>query len=189
MARFGLPLAIALLLAASILHAEMPDDITVSIRRDGDTFAVTVELAVDAPPEDVFAVLTDYGNMARFVSNVAESRIVRRDGDTVVVEQKSRLVFGPLHFDFVNLRVVEPVPFNEIRAWVTEGDMQGSSFVTKLTKRETGTWIENRGSFVVGRWIPPIIGSAVLKSETRKQFQEYRKEILRRRGIASPLRK
>ena len=178
-------LLIAIALVATTAHAEMQDDIAVKIKRDGETFAVTVELTVDATPEQVFAVLTDYDHMAKFVSNVVESRIVRRDGGKIVIEQKSRLVFGPLHFDFTNTRVVEPVPFGEIRSWVTEGDMQGSSFTTRLIPRGTRTLIDNRGSFYADRWIPPMIGNMVLESETRKQFQEFRAEILRRKGVAA----
>ena len=162
----------------------MPDarDIAVTIDRKGDTFAVTVGLVLDATAEDVFAVLTDYDHMARFVSNVLESRIVRRDGDRLEVEQKSRLALGPIHFDFVNVREVETVPFSEIRSRVTAGDMQGSFFTTKIASRGAQTWIDNRGSFVSNRWIPPIIGTALLEAETRKQFQEFRTEILRRKS-------
>ena len=190
MSRFAaLLIATALFPVPTIAISEMQDDLAVNIRRDGDKLAVTVELSVDAAPQEVFAVLTDYDHMAKFVSNVVESRIARRDGEKLVVEQKSRLTLGALQFGFVNLRIVEPIPFSEIRSRVTEGDMQGSSFTTKLAVRGTGTWIDNRGSFVVDRWIPPIIGTVVLEGETRKQFQEFSAEILRRKGVAAPPRK
>jgi uncharacterized protein YndB with AHSA1/START domain len=176
-------LLIAIGLVPTTTYAEMQDDIAVAIRRDGETFAVTVQLTVDATPEQVFAVLTDYDHMAKFVSNVMASRVVRRDDERIVVEQKSRLALGPLHFDFTNIRVVAPVPFSEIRSRVTQGDMQGSSFTTRLTARGTRTFIDNRGSFYADRWIPTIIGNMVLESETRRQFEEFRAEILRRKDI------
>jgi hypothetical protein len=127
--------------------------------------------------------------MARFVSNVLESRIVRRDGDRITVEQKSQLAFGPLHLDFTNLRDVELLPPHEIQSRVTEGDMSGSSFATTLAAKGTKTRIDNRGSFISNRWIPPLIGNAVLEAETRKQFQEFRIEILRRKGAIPGLGK
>ena len=171
-------------------HAEMPDasDIAVSIDRNGDTFSVTVELEVDATPEEVFAVFTDYDHMARFVSNVLESRVVRRDGDRIAVEQKSRLSVGPLHFDFTNVREVDLVPFREIRSRVTEGDMQDSSFTTTIAPQGTKTRVRNRGTFLSDRWIPPIIGNMVLEAETRKQFEEFRMEVVRRKGAAPSAR-
>src|SRR5215468_4139778 len=112
---FRLLVALALWALSIYAYAEMPDaqEITVTINRDGDTFAVTVELSVDATPEEVFAVLTDYDHMARFVSNVLESRVVRRDGDRIAVEQKSRLSFGPFHLEFKNVREVEVLSSHE----------------------------------------------------------------------------
>jgi len=164
----------------------MPEaqDIAVAIHRDGDTFAVTVELTVEATPEQVFAVLTDYDHMSRFVSNVLESRVVRREGDRIAVEQKSQLAFGPFHLEFKNVREVEVLPSHEIRSRVTEGDMRGSSFTTTIAVKGTKTEVDNRGTFISNRWIPPLIGNALLEAETRKQFQEFRIEILRRKGAA-----
>jgi len=185
-ARFRyLLIAIGLCTVPAPAYSDMPDarDITVAIDRDGDTFAVKVELAVDATPEEVFAVLTDYDHMARFVSNVLESRIVRRDGDRIAVEQKSQLAFGLFHLEFKNLREVELLPSHEIRSRVTEGDMRGSSFTTTIAAKGTKTQVDNRGTFISNRWIPPLIGNALLEAETRKQFQEFRIEILRRKGV------
>jgi carbon monoxide dehydrogenase subunit G len=179
--------SVALCAFPTAVLTEMPNtrDVAVTIDRNGDRFAVKVGLAVDATPEEVFAVLTDYDHMARFVSNVLESRIVGRDGNKIAVEQKSRLALGPIHFDFANVRDVELVPFREIRSRVTAGDMQGSSFTATLAAHGAQTWIDNRGCFVSNRWIPPIIGTALLEAETRKQFQEFRNEILRRKGAAA----
>jgi len=180
-------IAIALCALPAPGYTAMPDaqDIAVAIDRDGDTFAVSVELLVDATPEEVFAVLIDYDHMARFVSNVVESRIVHRDGDRIAVEQKSRLAFGPIHLEFVNVRDVEQVPYREIRSRVTQGDMEGSSFTTAIAARGKQTWTGNRGSFHSNRWIPPIIGTSALETETRRQFQEFRIEILRRKAAAA----
>jgi uncharacterized protein YndB with AHSA1/START domain len=182
--------AIAFFTLSIPVFAEMPDakDIAVSIDRNGNTFAVRVELEVEATPEEVFAVLTDYDHMARFVSNVLESRTVRRDGDRLAVEQKSRLAVGPVHFDFTNVREIDLVPFREIRSRVTQGDMQGSSFTTTIVARGARTRVDNRGTFLSDRWTPPIIGNMVLEAETRKQFQEFRTEILRRKAAPVPAR-
>jgi hypothetical protein len=128
----------------------MPDakDIAVSIDRNGNTFAVRVELEVEATPEEVFAVLTDYDHMARFVSNVLESRTVRRDGDRLAVEQKSRLAVGPVHFDFTNVREIDLVPFREIRSRQRSlhaapgrgSTIEAPSFQTGGLLRSSETW-------------------------------------------------
>jgi uncharacterized protein YndB with AHSA1/START domain len=183
--------ALAVGISATSARAATADatDIAVTIDYHGSTVDVVVDMTVDATPEQVFAVLTDYDHMARFVSNVAASRIVGRDGGRLTVEQKSRLAFGPLTYDFSNLREVTPVPFREIRTRVTEGHMKGSAFTTTLRAEGARTRVDNRGHFALDIWLPPVIGPAVLESETRKQFQEFRTEILRRQRGGARKRK
>jgi carbon monoxide dehydrogenase subunit G len=174
--------AIALAMVPAAAHADPPDsgDIAVAIRRDGDAIEVAVELLVKATPQEAWNVLIDYDHMAEFVSNVAMSRIVRRAGEKLEVAQTSRLSFGPLEFKFDNVREIELVPLQEIRSKVVDGDMKASAFTTRFAAEGNATRITNRGRFLPGRWIPPLIGTAVLEAETRKQFAEFRAEILRR---------
>jgi len=177
--------AIALAMLPAAAHPAPPDsrDIAVAIRRDADALDVDVELRVEATPQQVWDVLTDYGHMAEFVSNVAMSRIVRRAEEKLEVAQTSRLTFGPFEFTFDNVREIEFVPLREIRSKVVSGDMKASAFTTRLAAENGKTRITNRGRFIPGRWIPPLIGTAVLETETRKQFAEFRAEILRRQGL------
>jgi hypothetical protein len=50
-----------------------------------------IETRFDAPPECVYALVTDYGHFAQFIPDVAESRVLLQAGDT-------RWVFHRLHF-------------------------------------------------------------------------------------------
>ena len=177
--------AIALAMLSAAAHPAPPDsrNIAVAIRRDADAIDVDVDLRVEATPQQVWDVLTDYGHMAEFVSNVAKSRIVRRAEEKLEVAQTSRLTFGPFEFTFDNVREIEFVPLREIRSKVVSGDMKASAFTTRLAAEGGETRITNRGRFIPGRWIPPLIGTAVLETETRKQFAEFRAEILRRKSL------
>ncbi len=176
--------AIALAMIAAV-HAAPPDsqDIAVAIRRDGEAIEVDVELVVQATPQEAWNVLTDYDHMADFVSNVAMSRIIHRDKDRIEVAQTSRLTFGPFEFKFDNVREIEFVPLLEIRSKLIRGDMKASVFTTRIAAQGNATRITNHGRFISGHWIPPLIGTAVLEAETRKQFAEFRAEILRRKEL------
>jgi Polyketide cyclase / dehydrase and lipid transport len=175
--------AIALGMIAAATRAAPPDakDIAVTIQRDGEVIEVKVDLVVLATPQEAWEVLTDYDHMADFVSNVAMSRIIRRDEEKIEVAQTSRLTFGLLELKFDNVREIEFVPFVEIRSKLIRGDMKASAFTTNLAAEGNATRITNHGRFIPGQWIPPLIGTAVLEAETRKQFAEFRAEILRRK--------
>lgn len=157
--------------------------ITVNIRREGEAISVDVDLVVDATPQQVWDVMTDYNHMARFVSSVKMSQIVGQTEGKLEVAQSSHFGFGPFVLTLENVREIEFVPLREIHSTLIRGDMKASVFTTRIVADGDGTRISNHGRFTPDRWIPPVIGSALLESATRKQFAEFRAEILRRKDL------
>jgi len=179
----GLSLSIPLALAQAPLRTDAQDasDIVVHVKKNGATIIVDVEMMVQAPPLATWDVLTDYDHMAQFVANVQSSKITDRKGNTLVVAQKSGTSFGLLKFSFDNVREVELVPHSEIRSNLISGDMKASAFTTRIMSNGGGvTRVVNHGEFVPTMWVPPVIGTVFLESETRRQFHELRNEIMRR---------
>lgn len=187
---FALTITVAGAAAAADVKGPPADSrgITATVHREGEEIVVDVDLVVEATPQQAWDVLTDYGHMAQFVSDLAASSIVRRDGMTVVVAQTGRLKLGVFEMRMQNVREIELVPLREIRSRLVSGDMKASAFTTRIAAEGNVTRITNHGRFIPDRWIPPVIGPAVLEAETRKQFAEIRAEILRRQqaGRAAP---
>lgn len=177
-------LAIATIFAWSSVAtaASQSPDIAVAVHREADAVVIDVRLAVDATPQEAWNVLTDYGNMARFVSGLTRSRIIGRLNGRLEVAQTSRFEFGLLDFKFESVREIELVPLREIRSTLVQGDMKASVFTTRLVTEGGATVIINHGHFIPDRWIPPIIGLAMIRAQTQRQFGDLRAEILRRQG-------
>src|ERR1700682_2474954 len=178
----ALSLGVPLALAQAPLRADpqAASDIVVHVKKDGATIIVDVEMAVQVPPLAAWDVLTDYDHMAQFVTNVQSSKITDRKGNTLVVAQKSGTAFGLLKFSFDNVREVELVPHSEIRSNLISGDMKASAFTTRIVSDGGGARVFNHGEFVPTMWVPPVIGTAFLEAETRRQFHELRNEMMRR---------
>jgi hypothetical protein len=179
----GLSLGVPLALAQAPPRADAQDakDIVVHVKKNGATIIVDVEMAVQAPPLAAWDVLTDYDHMAQFVTNVQASKITDRKGNTLVVAQKSGTEFGLLKFSFDNVREVELIPHSEVRSKLISGDMKASAFTTRiLSDGGGGARVLNHGEFVPTMWVPPVIGTAFLEAETRRQFHELRNEMMRR---------
>jgi hypothetical protein len=178
----GLSLGVPLALAQAPPRTDAQDakDIVVHVKKDGATIIVDVEMVVHASPLTTWEVLTDYDHMAQFVTNVQASKITDRKGNTLVVAQKSGTAFGLLKFSFDNVREVELVPHSEVRSKLISGDMKASAFTTRIVSDGGGARVFNHGEFVPTMWVPPVIGTAFLESETRRQFHELRNEIMRR---------
>lgn len=184
-ARWMLAAAAALAFVALPVRAfgqGTPDEhgIVVAVHRDARAVVIDGDWLVDAGARDAWDVLTDYDHMATFVSSLSASRIVARADGKLEVEQTSHFGIGLLRYEFDTLREVDLIAQREIRSTLIRGDMKASTFTTRLVPEGGKTRVLVHGRFIPDRWIPPLIGTAVLGSETRKQFAELRAEILRR---------
>ncbi len=125
-------------------------------------------------------MLTDYDKMHTFISNLQESRVETRVGNVLTVRQRGKTSLGPFSVEFDGVREIEIVPLVEIRSRYLSGDLKSSTFTTRVAGAEGSFHIINTGRLTPNRWMPPLIGPALIAAETRKQFDEFRQEILRR---------
>jgi hypothetical protein len=179
---FSLVLLIA---AAGVSPAQDFGDeapIAVKAAKANEHIVVDVHMTVNATPEEVWTVLTDYDHMTSFLVGFQESRIVSRDGDRLQVFQKGKESYGIFSFDFDNLRSVELTPFKRIVSHLISGNLRQSDGETQLLERGQATVIVYHGDFVPNVTFPPLLGMAAVESQTRKQFEEIRAEIERRKG-------
>jgi uncharacterized membrane protein len=177
--KIALALAAALVLSRPAAAADNAD-IAVEVRKEGETIHVNVDCPVNAPAAVAWEVMTDYDNMAKFVSNLTQSTVRMRMGNRMQVFQKGKASRGPLSISFENLREIELVPRSEIRSKLIAGDTMPAQFVTRIEERGGTTHVMHTGSYTPSMWVPPGIGPALIGAETRKQYGEFRAEMLRR---------
>lgn len=172
------------LLAASLSHAAPQDgrDIVVHVQKKGEWVIVDVDFPVDATVLETWSVMTDYDHMSQFVSSLVSSRIIGREGNTLSVEQKGKASRGLLTISFDNVREIVLTPPREVHSRLVSGNLKASEFTTRVIDRGAFTQIINHGEFIPNVWVPPVIGPVLIEAETRKQFQELRTEILRRKA-------
>jgi hypothetical protein len=156
------------------------EDIVVHAKKEGAEIVVEVDCPVRAPVLMVWDVLTDYDNMSSFISNLKYSGIQGRVDNVLKVRQSGKATRGPLSITFDNVREVELRPFTEVRSRLISGDLKASAFTTRLVDVDGLVHIINSGRYTPKMWVPPLVGPAMIETETRKQFGEIRTEILRR---------
>jgi hypothetical protein len=155
-------------------------DIVVSVRKDKETIFVDVDCPVRAPLPVIWEVLTDYDHMSGFISSLEYSGIEGRRDNILMVRQKGKAALGLFRFAFENVREVEIVPLVEIRSHHVSGDLESSTFTTRVIEVDGTPHIINIGRYIPKAWVPPLVGPALIGGETRKQFADIRTEILRR---------
>ena len=178
----GLAFAMLALPPLAAWSASDTSDIVVRVRKDGATISVDVECPLAATRAVAWEVLTDYDNMAKFISNLDQSVVRIRTGNRLLVYQKGMASRGPLTFPFENVRDIELIPEREIRSRMTSGDAMPAEFTTRIDERGTKLYIVHTGKYTPKTWVPPMIGPVLIEDETRKQYGEIRDEIVRRTG-------
>ena len=107
--------------------------------------------------------------------------MLSRDGNLVTVAQKGKASVGPLSFEFDSVREIRLTPFELIRTRQLRGNLKMFEGTTQLTAENGHTRIHHHSDAVPDVWIPPLIGRKFIVAETREQFAEMRREILRRK--------
>ena len=176
----GFAIALLALPSIAVWSAGDTSDIIVRVQKDGSTISVEVDCPISAPRAVAWEVLTDYDNMAKFISNLEQSVVRIRTGNRLLVYQKGKASRGPLTFPFENVRDIEVVPEQEIRSRMVSGDALPAEFTTRIEERGTKLHIVHTGKYTPKTWVPPLVGPMLIEDETRKQYGEIRDEIMRR---------
>jgi ribosome-associated toxin RatA of RatAB toxin-antitoxin module len=101
-------------------------------RLEQGTRRLAVQLRLDLAPEWLWAALTDYGNLHRFIPNLSRSHLLWRRGNRVGLDQVGTQQFCGLQFSArVELELEELREAGELRFRMVRGDF----------RRFEGTWL------------------------------------------------
>jgi uncharacterized membrane protein len=172
--------------AASATADERRDEISVRVGLRGEVVDVSAELSIAATRQEVWDVLTDFDNLPRFVSNIASSRVLSRQGNSVRVLQTGRTALGPLIFDFQSEREIVLAPVDGFESRMIRGNLKRYRGTTRLEAAGDRTRIVYRAEAVPDTVLPLNFGLTLIESETREHYTELRDEILRRQRQGRP---
>lgn len=193
MPRPPLPVLMSLLLSATLLTLILPpahsaqseDGVDINIDVDGDEVHLDISALIEAPPRDVWAVMTDFDHMADFISNLKSSQVIEHNSPTnLTIEQHGRAGSGFLSFSLDSIRDIQMKPFEWIKSTLLSGSMRKFDGITRLSEEGGKTRIQYHSDAISGVWIPPLLGRNLIENEAREQFDEIIREVMRRKQIA-----
>jgi len=174
-------LLIVLLSGPAVLAQTRPDnEIRITIENTGQMNVLDVSVSVLATPQQAWAVLTDWDNLASFITNIKASRIIARSSDTVRVKQTVRANIWPFSFDIELDREIELFPYERMQFRLLDGDFDKMEGSVRLVADPMGSRIISHIESIPRFWIPPLIGPIIIERETRNQFRQIIDEIARR---------
>jgi len=176
----------ALFIQIAMAEPAVDEDIEVKVKIDGASVTVDLSLVVPATRQEVWLVLTDFGHMADFISNLKESRVISTSGNTLKIFQRGVATYGPINFPFESTREIRLTPFDKIKSHMISGNMRRMEGMTRLIDEGGQTRIIYHTDTIQEVWVPPLAGNLFIEHEVREQFKEMRAEIMKRKLVLTP---
>lgn len=135
-------------------------------------YAVEAIGTVQASPEVVWKTLTDYEKLPDFVPDMVASKILSREGNTVLVEQTgvARFLFFS-HSIHLVVRVTEQAQTG-IDTTQVSGDMAyfTSRWEISALPGQSGTRIVYRGKMAPDFYVPSLLSVVIIRAEVKRMM-------------------
>lgn len=161
--------------------ATADDGLAVSVTEAGrGAYRVTGSFSVTAPREVVWRVLTDYDGLGRFIPSM-RSTLVRREGAGValVSQATTTRVMALPATTRVLLRLRETPPGRIAFADVSGRDFARYEGAWGLTAEGALTRVDY-AAIAEPRFVPPLVGQAIMQGTVRDLLRDLRREVIRR---------
>ena len=152
----------------------------VEITQNGDTYVANIVMEAAVPPKIAWDVLTDFGNMEKWVPNVRESKIVSSNGNQLTIEQKGTAKFGILAIPYTSVRTMQLEPEKSILSTQVSGSMRKLVSLMRVSANGTGTRLDYRLEMIPSTIAASVMSKDFLRGELTEQFTAIVGEMVRR---------
>lgn len=183
--------ALVLLLAATLLASiaqANPGTGELRVEQRGDRIVVHAQSDVAADRATVWATLSDYDNLARFIPDMSSSHMIARNGSVALVEQRGVARIGPVRRSFsVLLQVSEHADDSMSLSGV------GGDFMLFDARYEIASLTPDRSRIVYDATIvplvsmPPLVSVPAMRAVISRQIGALVQEMSRRASVTAEL--
>lgn len=177
-------IAVMMTLTGSAFGLNNRPEISFSVTREGELILTEANVSLQIPPSLAWTVLTDYEQYPHFISSMRESKIVSRNPEGLVVEQK-----GSFNFLFFSQAIearllVSEFPPNVILAHAIDGNFRAMNGRYELLPVGNGVRLSYSGRLMPEFSLPPVFGMSIVRHILLRNFREMVDEMLRRDAAA-----
>jgi hypothetical protein len=165
-------LAVVMGLVSLTAHASQL--VRLDVDQKANSYAVYVVMELDAPAEKVRAILTDYAHLDRLNASITASKIMDDKGDgtvRVLTRFENCIVF----FCMTVQRVEDITEDGQGRILGTlvpgESSFRSGQAFWEVTSTGSGSRVIHRATLEPDFWLPPWIGTAILKATMRREIR------------------
>ncbi len=179
--RYGFHLLLTLLaLACAPTFAADSPVRSVDVAFDGEGYVVNAVFFAPVPQNVAWAVLTDFENLQKWVPNVSDSKILKRDDGGVTVEQRGVARYGLASIPYTTERRIDLKPSTGIKTVQLKGNMRRVESVIALEPDGGGTRIVYHLEIVPSALAGAVMSKKFVEHEVGEQFTAIIGEMTRR---------
>ncbi len=161
--------------------ADGADILKADVHHEGNRYFLSLQAYLDAPPNAVFAVITDYDRLHELHRRVRESRVKRRIDDRTV-EVYTRFwgcLAGIFCKGMEQVELIKETPPYELHATVIAGqsDLKSGRVNWRLAAEGAGTRLSYESEMDPDFWVPPVIGDGLLKTSISRTTREMIQQV------------
>jgi ribosome-associated toxin RatA of RatAB toxin-antitoxin module len=154
-------------------------EISVKATRSGEVLEVEATAELSASRARAWEVLTDYNRLSEFVPDLHVSRIISRDGNNALVEQKGTVRFLFLTYPLEARLAVTETPRTRIESQAVAGNFRELRCVYDLEVREGRLVLRYSGRLVPDFDVPLFLRTYVFRRSVEDTFRAMVEEIER----------
>jgi hypothetical protein len=156
--------------------------VVLAVAQADEGFLVDASMEVQVSQIIAWEVMTDFEHMSAIFSNVKASRVIRREGNTLVTRQEGVARFGFLSFPYDSEREVHLEPMRRILARDIGGSLKRMESETLIQPHEQGVHIRYHADIVPDSFLGRLFGPSFAGHIIEEQFVAMAREMLRRQA-------
>jgi hypothetical protein len=153
---------------------------SINVTYDGTTYVTDAVLFAPAPVAVAWDVLTDFEHQPGWVPNLTDSKVVKRDANSVVVQQSGTAALGPLSVPYVTERKIDMEKPVLITATQLKGSLKRVASTIKISPDPNGTVLTYHIEVVPNFLAATVMSTPFFEHEIPEQFGAIVEEMKRR---------
>jgi hypothetical protein len=171
--------AILMLAGAPSLAADSPIR-SIDVTYDGETYVLNAVMFAPVAQAIAWDVLTDFDHQAQWVPNVTESKVLKREGNTVTIAQRGVAKYGVVSFPYDTERKLDLKPQGAINSMQVKGSLRRVASTMLIEPDGKGTRMTYHLEMVPSLLASALLSKEFLEHEFAEQFGAIIAEMVRR---------
>jgi hypothetical protein len=155
-------------------------EVVVGVGQLADAFVVDATVEAPVALKTAWEVMIDFGHMTSILNNLTSSKIVSREGNTLIVKQEGVAKYGLFSYAFQSEREIRLEPMSRILAKNRSGTAKRMESEARFNPSAQGVRINYHAEIVPDSVLARMFGATFVHHEIEEQFQLMLAEMKRR---------